>query len=176
MTCSGEVVNRIYCGVIEQFSTESLSSVDDYLKITGFTTKFYSPRPYMVRVRMDNMTMLFFSHGRFRCMGNCESSTDLMRTKLYDLLHLLPLFNIEIYHVSSTVSTKIPSDLISLDYFANRNSQPGVLYEIELFPALQLRMWPGVHVNIFQTGSIIMMGQNAEALCSNILDWIFEHM
>ena len=176
MTCSGEVVNRIYCGIIDQFSTESLSSVDDYLKSIGFTTKFYSPRPYMIRVRLNNMTILFFSGGRFRCMGNCEASIDLMRVKLYDLLYLLPIFDIEIQHVSSTVSTKIPADLISLDYFAKCNSQPGLMYEIELFPALQLRIWPGVHVNIFQTGSIIMMGQNAEALCSNILDWIFEHM
>ena len=171
-----KVVNRIYCGDIEKFAKLSLADVNKYLRGYGIFTQLYTPKPYMIRIRYKKMTILLFTGGRFRCMGQCEETCDLMRLKLYSILKVLCCYKISINHISSTLSTKIPKDLISLKDFAQRNAQPGLLYELELFPALQLRIWPGVHVNIFQTGSIVILGKNAESLYSTILDWIFLHM
>ena len=171
-----KVVNRIYCGEIEKFAKLSLADVNKYLRGYGICTRLYTPKPYMIRIRSENMTILLFTGGRFRCMGQCEETCDLMQLKLYSMLKLLCCYKISISHVSSTLSTKIPKDLILLEEFAIRNAQSGLIYEMELFPALQLRMWSGVHVNIFQSGSIVILGKNAESLYSTILDWIFLHM
>ena len=66
---------------------------------------------------------------------------------------------------------------INLYYVANHfKHDTNVSFNPEVFPALSLHYWNPIHVNIFSTGKIIVLGNNSINLLTEIYEWIFYNL
>lgn len=78
-------------------------------------------------------------------------------------------------HVTETVvfnldSLHVPINLYKFaSEFCNDNR---IQFEPELFPALCLQLWKPLHVNVFTSGKVIILGKNASDSFCKIRDWL----
>ena len=68
----------------------------------------------------------------------------------------------------------LPANLNVLAY-AFKND-PNVTFEPEIFPALSIHYWKPIHVNVFSTGKVIVLGRDAYFYLTEIYDWIFYNL
>lgn len=81
--------------------------------------------------------------------------------------------------VSETVvfqldSLHLPINLYKFSHEYKKDNR--ILFEPELFPSLSLHYWKPLHVNVFSTGKVIILGFNASHFVSTIRDWINIHL
>ena len=48
-----------------------------------------------------------------------------------------------------------------------------ILYEPELFTAIQLKLWNDVHVNLFFTGNVVVLGRKAQQRAFEVQRWLY---
>ena len=164
------VVNRIYTGHSSELKHVKLECIYSRLKTAGYNPCLYTARPFMIRLRCEKNTILIFSKGKIRLMGVGFDSVEHAEVIC---TNLLMVNSVQLQLVSSTVRVRLPiTNHINLITFARRYSGLiSLIYEPEIFPAVQLTEWNGVNVNLFHTGSLIIMGRNAEILSDYIESW-----
>ena len=99
----------------------------------------------------DKSTMLVFKSGKFRIMGGID---DL--DAHFNIFTVTQLFNCipEIYLQTMTCVYQYPSKIL-LPLLANNITSH---YTEELFPAVQIRQFKPINVNVFKSGKVIMTG------------------
>ena len=94
------------------------------------------------------------------------------------LQDIVELFNSQIdtslCNVSNTIIYKIEKDTpinlyqVALLY----NNYKHVRFECELFPSLSIHIWNPVHVNIFASGKVVILGRDSIMYIHEIISWI----
>lgn len=118
----------------------------------------YSSRPFQIRIRIkDQFTILIFNNGKIRLMGK-----HINKNKAEDILNR----SLNLVHVSDTIKFKL-TDHINI---YNHINKVGIIYEPEIFPSCNINLWPNIHVNVFHTGYVTILGKNSIKLVSIIFD------
>ena len=122
-------------------------------------------------------TIVIFKSGRIRLMG-CqiitanEASSFHLRTlsKLFGpYVMLKPIIHqttIAKYDFGESINLHKLYETINNSGTENLTQRKRL--ELESFPALQLRMWDSVHVNVFSSGKVVMHGYSNRGLRSTI--------
>ncbi len=135
--------------------------------------KFCQTRPIQIVIRMCGYSLLIFSSGQCRLMG---------RVSLSQAQHVIDSLN-DIYYsvtsplvqVSQTVVFKLDSLHLPIDLYkfvAEYKTDDKICFEPEIFPSISLHYWKPLHVNVFSTGKVIVLGCNALQSIQDIRDWL----
>ena len=155
-------VNSVYKGTFQQsLNLELLSS-------SIKNSKFYKKQPQMLVVTVDKIKMIIFNSGKFRIMGNFiptlkNAKREIKKFKLWSIPSQLTC-------QTSTVVTRLNKKNINLSrlfshlQFTNVNKYIGYC-ELESFPAIALKIWDPLHVNIFASGKIVITGVGCCNFC-----------
>lgn len=49
-------------------------------------------------------------------------------------------------------------------------------FETELFPALSIDLWKPIHVNVFSTGKVIVLGKDSSTMKVEIENWLLDNL
>lgn len=130
--------------------------------------------PLQIIIRFEKGTLLLFSGGQFRFMGKISHNFTIDIIKHINYIYsdvIMPP-----YLVSQTVVFKVLDECcpLNLHHIASIfKDDKYVRFENELFPALSLYYWKPVHVNVFSTGKVVVLGKDAVKLLSYIDTWLF---
>lgn len=135
---------------------------------SGETLKLYKGRPTMLSVRKSGATLNLFASGRFRVMGSYYTNPDDARQWVVQLLG-------ESAHVPQhlyvqTVTVKFHVKPVSSCFVSNHANM--ISYDFELFPSIKLLHWPDVHVNLFFSGAVIVLGRHATLRATEVRQWL----
>lgn len=77
--------------------------------------------------------------------------------------------------VSQTIILQLDKSLVPINLlqFMSHFNTPDVNFNPELFPAISLHCWRPVHVNLFSSGKIVVLGKDSITLSSIIYEWIY---
>ena len=117
-------------------------------------------KPYQLVVKDESGggggTLIFFSNGKIRIMG-CIDELDASFLAYKYMMMLDENCNFQpVYSQSMTISVTYPVK-INLVKFV-RECTASLQYEPELFPAVLLKKYKPISVNVFSSGKIIMCG------------------
>jgi TATA-box binding protein (TBP) (component of TFIID and TFIIIB) len=111
-------------------------------------------KPRQLVVKDDKGVVIFFGNGKLRVMG-CND--DLDATFLaYKYIELIAPYDSPVLHLQSMTVRAIFGHRLNLTQL-QKLITPSQL-ELELFPALLIRKYKPISVNVFTTGKIIMCG------------------
>lgn len=105
-------------------------------------------------------------------MGKC-TSVDCF---IYQLTSNLHTFIIDVpFIVSQTVVYNFYT-VTSINLHLLVNKIPTAMFECELFPALTISQFAPLHVNLFSTGKIVILGKDALDKCKTIINWLNKYI
>ena len=124
--------------------------------------------PIQLTIRLKHCTFLLFSTGQFRLMGSLIDESILSKLDcIYSEIVVQPKC------VSQTVCLQL-NQCVNLHKFNHHfENCKDILYLPEIFPAIRLFLWKPLHVNLFSSGKVIVLGQDAYEKCDEILDWLY---
>lgn len=122
---------------------------------------------------MHTFSFILFASGQCRVMGKITyddaccfiQNIHYIYSDISNVLHL----------VSQTVVFKLEDNLCPVNLYhliSEYNNDVNVRFEGEIFPAISLHYWNPVHVNLFASGKVVILGKNALVLKETIHDWI----
>ena len=159
-------VNSVYKGTFNKpLDLELLSK-------SLYNSKLYKKQPQMLVVTNTNgIKMIIFNSGKFRIMGNFIPTLKNAKREIKKFnLGCFPQLTCQ----TSTVVTRLNKKNINLSrlfshlQFTNVNKYIGYC-ELESFPAIALKIWDPLHVNIFASGKIVITGVG----CCNFLKCMY---
>lgn len=142
-----------------------------YLLLQNMFTniKLTTTLPFQIVIRIESCTLLLFSSGQFRIMGRVSDPNSILACIdfIYSDIHT------PIQLVSQTLAFIISYSSINLHSTKRILSHdPNILFEPELFCALCLNHWKPVHVNVFSTGKVVILGKYSMKYADEISKWI----
>lgn len=129
--------------------------------------------PKQIIIRLSHYSILIFTTGQCRIMGRLSleeaqatiDSLSSIYTCIIDPLHMTSqtiVFNLDLYYV--------PINLYKIAHeFSNDKN---VQFEPEIFPALSLYHFKPLHVNVFTSGKVVVLGKEALLSGQSIKDWL----
>ena len=172
-----QVVNSIFRGRLGT----NLDLKDIQKRLDGdYSNKLYMGRPHMLRIRHGKTTLLLFPTGRFRIMGGELATPELAIRWLQKLspskwtgVDEAVVADMGLLLQSCTVKFKVKSECVSIILKRYTNV---ISYEPELFSAgIHLKRWNDVHVNLFFSGNVIVLGRKAYQRAFEVRQWL-EHI
>ena len=119
-------------------------------------------KPHQLVVKDSLGTVLFFASGKIRVMGCIDELEATFLVYTYTTLisnSEFPPISLQSYTSNSHLGFRVSLYKIAA-------AVEGAVYEPELFPALRIREYNPVSVNVFTTGKVIVCGlRNAEQMC-----------
>src|SRR5271154_4090964 len=117
-------------------------------------------KPRQLVVKDSTGTVLFFASGKIRVMGCVdELEATLLAYTYTTLICEFPQITLQSYTSNSHLGFRVSLCKIAA-------AMKGVMYEPELFPALRIREYNPVSVNVFTTGKVIACGlRDPEQIC-----------
>lgn len=140
-----QVVNAVYCGDLG-------TSVDLYeLNANLPNSKFHKHRPCMVVLKEDGATIMIFASGKFRIMGMIDEVDSAFKvcSVFSKLGYGFPSIKIQTMTVTFRIKSVNLFDLAKLI-----ESQ----LELEIFPALMIKKYKPISVNVFASGAVVICG------------------
>jgi TATA-box binding protein (TBP) (component of TFIID and TFIIIB) len=115
--------------------------------------------------------VLFFKSGAFRIMGDLD---DINAN--FTLCRLLNEFCYRIPDIHLQTMTAVSSNSlnINLNKLSEKIPSHKRIYETELFPALQITLFAPIHVNVFSSGSVVLLGVKDLTVAQAIVDHLKE--
>jgi TATA-box binding protein (TBP) (component of TFIID and TFIIIB) len=113
-------------------------------------------KPFQLVVKDFSGTLILFSNGKFRTMGcNDEFDASLLACTYLEKLtrspsKMFPSITLQSYTLRLQLGFRVNLEQMSLHV--------PCIYEPELFPALQLKEYKPMSVNLFTTGSVMVCG------------------
>jgi len=122
------------------------------------STLYRREPPTMATIRVPEGKLIIFKSGKCRIMGLKRRITQTyIDAKFPVKLRLGPI-------MSCTRTIDFQCGLLNLPVIANRLGSKEAEYEPELFPALRLRRFSPLCVNVFHTGKCVIMGLKSTAI------------
>ena len=140
-----EVVNAVYCG--ELGTRVNLCELHNSLP----NSKLYTHRPCMVLLKDDDATIMIFSSGKFRIMGMVDELDATFRvcSVFSKVGYEFPTIKLQTMTVKFHLH---PVNLTDLAKMIDSN------LELELFPALLIKKYKPISVNVFASGAVVICG------------------
>lgn len=164
-----KVVNQVFKGHIKLFC--SLFDCYCLLQVFFDSIKYLKRYPTQIVIRIKNkFTCLIFTSGHIRFMGNCDLGSCNEFLNYIDFIHtsvITPL-----HKVSETICINTKRSINLFDFVSKHCCSSLVKFEPEIFPAVSLHFWSPIHVNVFHTGKIIVLGKDASLFVPQIIDYI----
>jgi TATA-box binding protein (TBP) (component of TFIID and TFIIIB) len=116
-------------------------------------------KPAQLVIKDEKGTVIFFSNGKLRIMGCIDELEATFLAYKYTMM-IDDDYNFQpVYSQSMTVKVVV-SNKINLQAFVDVCSSSLIpfQYETELFPAVLIRTYKPISVNVFSSGKIIMCG------------------
>lgn len=158
----GSLCHRVDLKLIQQDLTLCLPPL---YKIT-----LYQRRPFMLCVQRRGACLTLFLTGRFRIMGQNGITLKVLahwfryvRAKGFTYTH--PFLTLQ----TQTVKFRAPSQSAKL---LLEHCKEDILYEPEIFSAIRIKRWSQVHINLFFTGNVIILGRCAYTCASEVCQWL----
>ena len=151
----------------------SLSKTFEILQPLYDKVKLSTSKPTQLIIRMKTFSILIFTSGQCRFMGRITSDEANSIVQSLSIIYksiLSPLYQVSQTIVLQLHSMYVPVDLYKLAYEFKNDSR--VNFEPELFPALVLNHWKPLHVNVFSSGKVIILGHNACNFVNDIQTWL----
>ncbi len=129
--------------------------------------------PRQLIIYMEQYTILIFTSGQCRLMGRLH--LEEAQSAIQSLNTIYSCIESPLQPVSETVVFKLDSLHAPINLYKFACEFPNdnrIQFEPELFPALCLHFWKPLHVNVFTTGKVIILGHNASASFAIIRDWL----
>ena len=156
-------VNSVYKGTFQETRIDL-----ELLSKSLNNSKFYKKQPQMLVVTNTNgVKMIIFNSGKFRIMGNFIPTLKNAKREIKKFnLGCSPQLTCQ----TSTVVTRLNKKNINLSrLFSHLQSLYVNKYigycELESFPAIALKIWDPLHVNIFASGKIVITGVGCCNFC-----------
>ena len=160
----------------------NLDALYKFLQHGQPTCKFYKSQPQMLTLCCSKkLKLIFFKSGRFRLMGRfMPIRTVASRCLRHSFYKWLPaaisqdMSKCTLHKQTSTVVFKLNARVINLQQFfsflEHHNKGRAIGYcELESFPAMAIRIWSPLHVNIFHTGNVVITGVRCNLQCCHII-------
>lgn len=146
-----KIVNTVWKGdVFFPIVLDALNITCDH----GVTeVKHQKTQPEQYIVKFDNSsTMLIFKSGKFRVMGNGDPPTTII-----NILSVLGQFTEAIPTVTMQTMTGVYGYERKI-HLGRLSEVTDSLLDLENFPAVQIKKFKPVHVNVFSSGCVILCG------------------
>src|SRR5271163_3999867 len=161
-----EIVNYVYRGNLqEQLHLPNLLASIRHPDVQLIRHQTKQPEQLIIKFRNSN-TLIFFKSGAFRMMGKCDDIST----------------HLNIYEIINQFSTQIPKIILqtmTVCYNYNRKihltamaCENSMQYTAEFFPAIQNRVFPGIHINIFSTGKVTITGVKDKMILPTIKNYL----
>lgn len=114
-------------------------------------------KPSQLVIKDEKGTIVFFSNGKMRIMGCIDELDATFLAYKYTMMldddcNFQPVY-------SQSMSIRVVYNVrINLNKFARESTTLPLQYEPELFPAVLLKKYKPISVNVFSSGKIIMCG------------------
>jgi len=129
-------------------------------------------KPSQLVVKDENGTVIFFSNGKMRIMG-CIDELDATFLAYKYTMMLDDDYNFQPVFAQSMTVRVVYNQMINLPKFARECKSLPLQYETELFPAVLIKKYKPISVNVFSSGKIIMCGvkdiQQVEDIMQDLL-------
>jgi len=168
------VVNSVFHGSL--LETINLNNIYESLcekDSTSDCIKLYTNRPQMLRIRhhKKGACLLLFKSGCFRIMGNRWSTPGKSLSWLRKFIYskkpdsmLMPKLQ------TQTVTFQVNRECVNSVF---HKYSKVIFYEPEIFPsAMKLIRWGDVHVNLFFTGKVTVLGNRAVTRALDVQQWL----
>ena len=138
--------------------------------VTFSHVKLYKGRPRMLTCRIEpGITLQVFPRGSVQLLGGNVLNNHM---RIYRDV-LLPLFNGHLTLPIIETMTVVCYSGRSFN-FSSIMTNAHVMYEVELFPALQVSLWKPVHMTVFHNGKIILTGikdlRQVQKMCDLLIE------
>jgi len=114
-------------------------------------------KPSQLVIKDEKGTIVFFSNGKMRIMG-CIDELDATSLSYKYTMMLDDDCNFQPVYSQSMSIRVVYNVRINLNKFARESTTLPLQYEPELFPAVLLKKYKPISVNVFSSGKIIMCG------------------
>lgn len=134
-------------------------------------------KPKQLVIKLSTFSILIFTSGQCRIMGRvslaqAQSTIQSLSFIFHSVIE--PLLQVSETVVFQLDSLHLP---INLYKFAHEYSNDiNVQFEPEIFPSLTLHYWKPLHVNVFSTGKVNVLGLNARDSINTIHEWLDFHL
>ena len=146
-----KIVNTVW--KVDVFASVSLDALNIACEHGVTEVKHQKTQPEQYIVKFDNRsTMLIFKSGKFRVMGNGDPAAAI--------LNILSVA-IQFTDVIPLVTMKIMTGVYGYDrkiHLGKLADATESLLDLENFPAVQIKKFKPVHVNVFSTGCVTICG------------------
>lgn len=133
--------------------------------------------PMQIILKFPTCTMLLFNSGNLRIMGKASYANASFILSCISFIY--SDITTSLSCVSQTVVFQVPTLLCPIPLYTFKNAFPNELavqYEPELFTALSIKYWKPIHVNLFSTGKVVVLGKDALKYKSDIDEWLTIHL
>ena len=146
-----KIVNTVWKGDV--FSPISLDKLNIACEYGVTTVKHQKTQPEQYIIKFDNAsTMLIFKSGKFRVMGKGDQSAAIL-----NILGVVCLFTDAIPSISLQTMTGVYGYNRKINLSKLVEAADGFL-DLENFPAVQIRKFKPIHVNVFSSGCVTICG------------------
>lgn len=127
-------------------------------------------QPQQIVIHFDLCTLLLFHSGNCRIMGKASSLDDVscILNFLVDLLHTSIISPLTL--VSQTVVFKL--NVVNVNLHKLVRIIPNSIFEPELFPSLSIDAFKPLHVNLFSSGKVVILGKDALSRKLQVETWL----
>jgi TATA-box binding protein (TBP) (component of TFIID and TFIIIB) len=140
-----EVVNAVYHGDLERH----VDLLELHNKLPN--SKHYTHKPVMVLLKEDGATMMIFGSGKFRIMGMVDEldATFKVISVFSKIGYGFPVIKLQ------TMTVKFRIKPVNLTFLSKLIESQ---LELELFPALLIKKYKPISVNVFSSGAVVICG------------------
>ena len=129
--------------------------------------------PMQIVIKFVHTTFLLFNSGKCRFMGKSDLNT--VSIILDNIVKCLDT-SISIPLTISTQTVSFQLDVVHLNLHNIAKCIPNCMFEAELFPALTIDLWKPLHVNVFASGKVIILGKDSVHMKPVIEEWLLSKL
>ena len=168
------IVNRVFRGSLAMpVDLKSICDSDNLKLGATENAHVFTCRPKMLRIRRlpKGATVLLFNSGRFRIMGGAIESVEAAQEWMEKLF---PNFTMETLPFLQTQTCKfeVPFQCANIVF---KKYPDLIFYEPEIFTAaMKLIRWSDVHVNLFFSGKVMILGRKSYERAFEVKAWLLQ--
>ena len=148
-------------------SEVALGSLNISCGLGVIEVKHQKTQPEQYIVKFDNKsTMLIFKSGKFRVMGNGDAESVIVNILgvISQFSEVIPLVTLQTMTGVFKYNRKI--------HLQKLTTMTECLLDLENFPAVQIRKFKPIHVNVFSTGCVTICGLKTREHANVIKDFL----
>lgn len=154
--------------------TDNINTVYEQLQTHCYKICVLHYRPSQIVINFDICTFILFRTGNCRIMGKSSSYEEVFCILNYIVSLLDSMILSSLTCVSQTAIIQLHTYSLNLHKLCR--VIPNNIFEPELFPSLSIDYFKPLHVNLFSTGKIVVLGKDALSKCKDIVSYFIPYL